>query len=77
MKPCTYMPLLAAASLAVQSARSAPGPVAAGPDQVRPNESYQIQLSPGPLTTGSWLIDWGDGTGAGSVPIAQATAGHT
>ena len=77
MQPIPCLPLLAAVLAAAPDARSASGPIAHGPDHTRPNQPYQIQLAAGPLTTGTWLVDWGDGSPASSVPISQPSLSHT
>jgi len=68
------LPLLGAALVAPCLATT--GPVATGPDNIAAGGSYQVTLDPAGYS-GTWTIDWGDGTPAATVSTAVTTASHT
>lgn len=60
---------------AAHPASAVTGPLISGPENVY--DAYTLNLDPGTATSGSWTIDWGDGTAALVVPVSQLTAAHT
>lgn len=51
------------------------GPTISGPENVY--DTYTLNLDRGTLASGTWTIDWGDGSTPSSVPADQTTATHT
>lgn len=69
----SLLPLLGAALVA--PCHASEGPVASGPENIAANGTYEVKLDAGGVT-GTWSIDWGDGTPASSVSTTATTATH-
>lgn len=73
MQTLPHKLLLTLSAIVSIAADAATGPVVNGPEFVATSEMYSITLDPGSLVSGSWTINWGDGSSS-IVPVSQTSA---